>query len=203
MLDNSTARKSVAKIIDPFAKKLVSAGVSPDTVTVLGALLSSLVAFAFIPSGHFLLAALLFGFCSLSDLLDGTMARMTNTASKWGAFLDSTLDRIVDASLLIALMLYFQRSEPKQNLVLIALVVALVSSQTISYVRAKAESLGAQASVGIAERAERSLITWLGLVMAGLGLNVLPFAIYALAAVSVITVVQRFLYIRKQLIVQS
>ena len=200
MLDNAHARLALSRVVNPLAQKLISWRISADAVTIFGALFSSLSALLFVPRGHFLPAAILFGLCGLSDLLDGTMARMTGTVSVWGAFLDSTLDRVVDASLLFSIVLYFYSLDSDNLGVLSATIIALVSGQLISYVRARAEALGAQASVGVAERAERSLIIWLALVITGLGLNVLPLAMYVLATLSVFTVLQRTLYIKAQLV---
>ena len=199
MLDNANARAFWARIINPIAGSLIKLKVTPDTVTVLGAGLSVLTAFIFIPTGHLLAGAIILGICSLSDLLDGTMARQLGTASKWGAFLDSTLDRVVDASLLIAIALYFSHHHPVNNLLIAATIIALTAGQLISYIRARAEALGVEAKVGIAERAERTLIIWGALIFTGLGFNVLPAAIYLLALICIVTVVQRVIHVRKQL----
>jgi len=199
VLDNASARAFWARIIDPIADLLIKLKVTPDAVTILGAGLSVLTAFIFIPSGHLLSGAIILGIWSLSDLLDGTMARRLGTSSKWGAFLDSTLDRVVDASLLIAIALYFHRQHQRNDLVIVATVIALAAGQIISYIRARAEALGVDAKVGIAERAERMLIIWGSLIVTGLGFNILPMAIYLLAVISGVTVVQRVLHVRKQL----
>lgn len=203
MLDNAQARTALSRVIEPIARRLISWHISPDSVTFFGAVLSSLSVLLFIPDGKFWTAAILFGICGLSDLLDGTMARMTGSASKWGAFLDSTLDRIVDASVIVAIALYLHSNQPVNQLALIATFVALVSGQLISYVRARAEALGAKATVGVAERAERSLIIWLALVISGFGMNVISVAMYLLATLSVITVCQRIVHIRKQLVTKQ
>ena len=168
-------------------------------MTVFGALLSITVIFIFIPTGQLLVAAVLYGLCGLSDLLDGTMARITSTTSSWGAFLDSTLDRLVDASLLIALIIYFNRQDSTHTVEMVACFVSLVSGQAISYIRARAEALGVSASVGIAERAERSLIIWLALLVTGLGVDILKASTLVLAVISVVTVFQRVIHVRAQL----
>jgi CDP-diacylglycerol--glycerol-3-phosphate 3-phosphatidyltransferase len=154
--------------------------------------------------GKFLIGALLFGLFSLIDLLDGTMARMLGTAGPWGAFLDSTLDRVSDSAVICALIYFYVNSEVSQrNVVVIAGIVSLVMSLLTSYARAKAESLDAQCTVGIAERAERNLIIWIALLVSGLVTDVMPYAFVLLAVVSTITVIQRMLFVRKQLVQQS
>jgi len=204
VLDNANARRSVARIIDPVAKLLLRLKVTPDGITWFGCGATVVVSFAFLAQGKFLIGALLFGFFSLIDLLDGTMARMLGTAGPWGAFLDSTLDRVSDSAVICALIYFYVNSEVSQrNVVVIAGIVSLVMSLLTSYARAKAESLDAQCTVGIAERAERNLIIWIALLVSGLVTDVMPYAFVLLAVVSTITVIQRMLFVRKQLVLQS
>jgi CDP-diacylglycerol--glycerol-3-phosphate 3-phosphatidyltransferase len=204
VLDNANARRSVARIIDPVAKLLLRLKVTPDGITWFGCGATVVISFAFLAQGKFLIGALLFGLFSLIDLLDGTMARMLGTAGPWGAFLDSTLDRVSDSAVICALIYFYVNSEVSQrNVVLIAGIVSLVMSLLTSYARAKAESLDAQCTVGIAERAERNLIIWIALLVSGLVTDVMPYAFVLLAVVSTITVIQRMLFVRKQLVQQS
>ena len=204
MLDNANARRSVARIIDPVAKLLLRLKVTPDGITWFGCGATVVISFAFLAQGKFLIGAILFGLFSLIDLLDGTMARMLGTAGPWGAFLDSTLDRVSDSAVICALIYFYVNSEVSQrNVVVIAGIVSLVMSLLTSYARAKAESLDAQCTVGIAERAERNLIIWIALLVSGLVTDVMPYAFVLLAAVSTITVIQRMLFVRKQLVLQS
>jgi len=204
VLDNANARRSVARIIDPVAKLLLRLKVTPDGITWFGCGATVIISFAFLAQGKFLIGALLFGFFSLIDLLDGTMARMLGTAGPWGAFLDSTLDRVSDSAVICALIYFYVNSEVSQrNVVVIAGIVSLVMSLLTSYARAKAESLDAQCTVGIAERAERNLIIWIALLVSDLVTDVMPYAFVLLAVVSTITVIQRMLYVRKQLVLQS
>jgi CDP-diacylglycerol--glycerol-3-phosphate 3-phosphatidyltransferase len=204
VLDNANARRSVARIIDPVAKLLLQLKVTPDGITWFGCGATVVISFAFLAQGKFLIGALLFGFFSLIDLLDGTMARMLGTAGPWGAFLDSTLDRVSDSAVICALIYFYVNSEVSQrNVVVIAGIVSLVMSLLTSYARAKAESLDAQCTVGIAERAERNLIIWIALLVSGLVTDVMPYAFVLLAVVSTITVIQRMLFVRKQLVLQS
>ena len=173
--------------------------ITADAVTSVAALATILVAMYFVPKGQFLTASLLIGLLSLGDLLDGTIARLSNTASKWGAFLDSTLDRVVDASVLISIAVYFYRSSENSQ-VLMATSTALVMGQMTSYIRARAESLGTSCKVGLAERAERTFLVWISLLLSGLGVDCLDPAMYLLAAITTFTVGQRILHVRKQLL---
>jgi CDP-diacylglycerol--glycerol-3-phosphate 3-phosphatidyltransferase len=154
--------------------------------------------------GKFLIGAILFGAFSLIDLIDGTMARMLGTAGDWGAFLDSTLDRISDSAVICALIYFYVNSATgSSQLAVVAGIVSLVMSLMTSYARAKAESLAAKCTVGIAERAERNLIIWVALLISGLFVDVIPYALVLLASVSTITVLQRILFVRKQLVLKA
>lgn len=199
MLDNASARQVLSGIVTPVAKCLIRLRVSADAVTVFGAIATIACAVVFVPSGHFLIASLTIGLLSLSDLLDGTMARLTKSDSRWGAFLDSTLDRVVDAAVLISISAYFLSAMGKDDKALAATAVALVMGQMTSYIRAKAESLDVQCKVGLAERAERTLIVWIALLVSGLGWFCLSGAMYLLALITTLTVIQRVAHVRKQL----
>jgi CDP-diacylglycerol--glycerol-3-phosphate 3-phosphatidyltransferase len=109
VLDNANARRSVARFIDPMARSLLRLKVTPDGISWFGCGATILISATFLAQGRFLLGSILFGAFSLLDLLDGTMARMLGTSGPWGAFLDSTLDRISDSAVIIALI-YFEIS---------------------------------------------------------------------------------------------
>jgi phosphatidylglycerophosphate synthase len=132
------------------------------------------------------------------------MARMLGTAGPWGAFLDSTLDRISDAAVICALIYFYVNTEGSNSqFAVIAGIVALVMSLMTSYARAKAESLNAKCTVGIAERAERNILIWVSLLISALFSDVMPYALALLAVLSTITVIQRILFVRKQLVLQA
>lgn len=198
MLDNAKARSVLAGTIDPLARGLLKIGFTADAVTWLGAWAVVAVAAFVIAPGNFVLGAVLYGLLGLSDLLDGTMARISGTTGPWGAFLDSTLDRVVDAAMLIAIASYFV-THPSHAWVVPVTLIALAAGQLTSYIRARAEAVGADCRVGLAERAERSLILWFALLLSGLHNDVLPYALAVLALVSTITVIQRMLHVKKQL----
>ena len=203
MLDNANARRSVARFIDPVASTLLRLKVTPDGITWFGCGATVVISVVFLAQGKFLIGAILFGAFSLIDLVDGTMARMLGTAGPWGAFLDSTLDRISDSAVICALIYFYVNTvTDNSQLAVVAGVVSLVMSLMTSYARAKAESLDAKCTVGIAERAERNLIIWLALLISGLFADVMPYALVLLAVASTITVVQRILFVRKQLVLK-
>ncbi|WP_435741566.1 phosphatidylinositol phosphate synthase [Nocardioides sp. SYSU DS0663] len=187
------------RLLDPVARLLLRLGVSPDAVTLVGTVGVSVGALVFFPQGELLIGVLVITAFVFSDLVDGHMARLTGRSSKFGAFLDSTLDRIGDGAIFAGLALYFA-GEGDSTLYLSLSLVCLVMGAVTSYARARAEGLGFSAKVGIAERADR-LVTIL--VMTGLGaifdLPVLMHvALWALAIASTVTVVQRIWVVRQQ-----
>ena len=201
MLDNANARRSVARFIDPMARSLLRLKVTPDGISWFGCGATILISATFLAQGRFLLGSILFGAFSLLDLLDGTMARMLGTSGPWGAFLDSTLDRISDSAVIIALIyFYLHANVVNAELAVVAGIISLLASLLTSYARAKAESLDAKCTVGIAERAERNIIIWVALLISGLATDVTPYALALLAVLSSITVVQRIIFVRKQLV---
>jgi len=192
-------REFWTKVISPVARLLLRLGVSPDAVTLVGTLGVAFGALWFFPRGQLLAGVLVITAFVFSDLLDGTMARMTGSSSKWGAFLDSTLDRLGDAAIFGGLVMYYVGPGDDDRLAALALYCLVMGSVT-SYARARAESLGMEAKGGIAERADRLVAI---LVMTGLAgifdLPVLiPITLGVLALASTVTVVQRMLLVRDQ-----
>ncbi|MBD8869785.1 phosphatidylinositol phosphate synthase [Nocardioides donggukensis] len=187
------------KVISPVAHLLIRLGVSADAVTVVGTLGVSAGALIFFPQGMLLTGVLVITAFVFSDLVDGHMARLTGKTNKFGAFLDSTLDRIGDGAIFAGLALYFA-GPGDSDLYLVLTLVCLVMGGVTSYARSKAEGLGFTAKVGIAERADRLVAI---LVMTGLGaLLGLPvlmhLTLWALALASTVTVVQRVWVVRQQ-----
>ena len=198
MLNNPAARKVAAVVIDPPAKLLVKLKVSPDAVTLTGTIGGSLSMLILIPQGQFIWAFVLGVFFGISDLLDGTMARMTGTSGPWGNFLDATLDRITDGAVFAALILWGVTQG--DYWIIGGGLLALVSGQVVSYAKARAEAVGASANVGIAERAERLIAVGIAVLLSGVGVPyVLPIALWLIGIAGVITVVQRMVVVRRQL----
>jgi phosphatidylglycerophosphate synthase len=194
---NRYARAFFTRVLTPTARFLLRIGVGPDMVTLLGTLGVVACAVAFFPRGSFLVGTLAVTAFIFSDLLDGTMARMSGRTSKWGGFLDATLDRFGDAAIFGSLAYYFAVND-KLGLFL-ACMICLISGSVTSYARAKAESLGFKCDIGYVERGERLVGSLVATGLDGLGVPfVQAIALWALAAGSTCTVVQRMLYVRKQ-----
>jgi len=184
-------RAPVDKAVKPLGNLLRKTGLTPDHLTVLGLLVGIGAAVA-IGSGRLLLGALLVVLAALPDLLDGALAKASNTSSQRGAFFDSTIDRITDALLLGGIAWYFASTE-SPHMALLPYAVAAVSS-LISYQRAKAESLGIDAKGGLMERAERIIALLIGLVFPVLLIPIL----WIMLALTSITAIQRFVKVWKQ-----
>jgi CDP-diacylglycerol--glycerol-3-phosphate 3-phosphatidyltransferase len=198
MLNNPRARAAAAGVINVPARGLVRLGVSPDAVTVLGTLGVVVAAAGFLARGSWwgaFVVGLLFAPC---DLIDGAMARMTGRAGPWGAYLDSTLDRVADGAIFGALAYWFASQGDLSGVT--GAVLALVASLIVSYARARAESVGADASGGIAERAERILVVAVALLVAAFGYpHALWWAVWIVAVFAWVTVLQRIWGVRGQL----
>lgn len=187
------------KLLTPIARFLLGIGVGPDLVTLVGTIGVVAGALVFFPRGELLVGVLVITAFVFSDLLDGTMARMSGSPSKWGAFLDSTLDRFGDAAIFGGLVLYYAGPGDSDPLAALALYCLVMGSIT-SYARARAESLGMEARGGIAERADRLVAI---LVMTGLSAIfdvpvLIPITLGVLAVASTVTVLQRILGVRAQ-----
>jgi len=198
------------KVISPIARLLLRLGVSADAVTFVGTIGVCVGALAFFPRGHLLGGVLFITAFVFSDLIDGHMSRMSGTSSKFGAFLDSTLDRVGDAAIFGGLALYFAGPGDDRLYLWLSLICLAMGSVT-SYARSRAESLGYQAKVGIAERADRLVSI---LVMTGLGGIALDagwdwgiwlprVTLWALAIASTVTVGQRIWVVRQQALAEG
>jgi CDP-diacylglycerol--glycerol-3-phosphate 3-phosphatidyltransferase len=150
----------------------------------------------FYPRGDFFLGTAVISFFALSDLFDGTMARISKSgASKWGSFLDSTIDRVTDSAILLGVSIYLINNDDQLSLVVIA---TLVTGMLVPYIRAKAESFGVECSGGIAERTERLIMAMSAIALDGLGVPyVLAGGMWLLAVLGAVTVGQRMLIVRK------
>ena len=191
-------RGLAATLLAPIARFLIKAGVSPDLVTILGTLGVAVGALVCFPQGWLWQGVLIVTIFVVSDMVDGQMAKITNSASRWGAFLDSTSDRLGDAAVFGGILLYFVYVRDSALWAGIALA-GLVFGQWTSYVKARAESLGFTCSGGLAARADRLVIILAGTLLAGLGIPyVLEVAVSLLALASMITVLQRIAQVRKQ-----
>lgn len=190
-------RGPITALISPMAKFLLRIGVTPNAITALGAIGASVTAIHFFSRGDFLIGTVAVTLFVLSDLFDGTMARLSDTGSTpWGALIDSTLDRITDAAIFIGILFFAYKSD---DLITSHLsIYCLVTGGLIPYIRAKAESLGISCTVGVAERTERLILSLVGTGLYGLGFDIaLVAALVVIAILSTITVAQRLLVVSR------
>lgn len=193
------ARGTAARVFGPVAEVLRRLGVTPNMVTLIGTAGVCLSALILYPLDQLFWGTVVITVFIFSDLLDGLLARSTGSASALGGFLDSTLDRLQDGSIFLGLLIwaFTVGDEPGIG---VAAGACLVLGHLVSYVRAKAESLGFTADVGLAERTERLVVTLVFTGFTGLGLptTVLLVVLCVLAAASAATVLQRILAVRSQ-----
>ena len=185
-----TLRAPVTRLITPICSGLLRLGISANVITAMGALGTIISALFALTNGRLFLGTLLIVFFVLFDLLDGTIARLSQKGtSPWGALLDSTLDRLSDAIILGSVAWYLIEIDDRlAPLVLIAAVLGFL----ISYIKARSESLGIACDGGFAERTERLIIVLVTTGFAGLGVPyVLAIGFWVLTLASLLTVIQR------------
>ena len=196
MIDLAEFRKIAARrITEPLKTTLIKSRLKPNTLTWL-ALAISIIAAGTIATNHLLIGGFLVLLSGLFDILDGALARLTNQATRFGALLDSTFDRISDAVLLLGLLVLYLMSGGTTEMVLIFL--ALISSFLTSYVRARAEGLGINCPVGLFTRAERVIILALGLLLNPLYEFSIFIALLIVVVLGFVTVGQRLIYVWQQ-----
>ena len=190
---NIHARAAVSRGLEPLGRRLAGAGITPDSITIVGTVgvvASSVIFFA---RGSFFIGTWLITLFVLLDIVDGAVARAGGTGSLFGAVLDSSCDRIADAAVFAAIVWFYARHG--QRWMVLAALLCLIMGSLTSYIRARAEAAGLNATVGIAERAERLIIVLVGTGLTGLpGVHVryvLAVALWLLVAASTITVYQR------------
>ena len=189
-------RKPVSRVVDPVAVFLLRIGVTPNGMTFFGSLGTSAMALWLWPQGEYFWGTMGVIAFIFSDLLDGTMARISKKSSQWGAFFDSTIDRVVDVALIGALLLSLLKTDDRLALVAFA---ALIGGFLVSYVKARAQALSLECDGGFAERAERVIILLTAVGFAGLGVPyILAIGIWILAISSLATFVFRVYQVWKQ-----
>ena len=163
-------KPAVTRVITPVAAFALRRGITPNAVTWVGAIGVVVCALYFYPRGDFFIGTVAICILALSDLFDGTMARLSSAgSSKWGEFLDSTIDRITDSSILLGVSIYLIN---RDDLLAYVVLVTLVTGLLVPYIRAKAESFGIPCSGGIAERTERLIISLAAIGFDGLGTSI-------------------------------
>jgi CDP-diacylglycerol---glycerol-3-phosphate 3-phosphatidyltransferase len=188
---NIFARASVSRVTDPVRALLVRAGLSPNAMTVIGTIGTVVSALVFFPLGWAFTASALVTVFVLFDLLDGAMARTAGKVTRYGTVLDASCDRIADG-VLFGAMAWWALVVIGDKITGAAALVCLVAAQVTSYVKARAEASGLDASGGLVERAERFIIALVGTGIQGLGVpHAARYALSLLAVLAVITVGQR------------
>jgi CDP-diacylglycerol--glycerol-3-phosphate 3-phosphatidyltransferase len=191
--DNGRATASAARR-DAYRSRLIESRLTPNAISLTGFALNVLAA-VLVWQTEFFWGGVAFIVGSIMDTLDGAYSRMSNKGTAFGAFLDSTLDRIEEGIVLTAVAVYF--AEQQNELAVAAVVIAVLASLVVSYTRARAEALGVECKVGLATRAVRVVIMSAGLVFAAL--RFLEPTVYVLAGLSSFTVAQRIFHVRRQL----
>jgi phosphatidylinositol phosphate synthase len=194
----SKARPQIAKILDPLGQRLARTNLSPDVVTVVGTIGVSAMALVFFPRGVFFWGTLAITLFVFSDLLDGLIARHRGVSSTWGAFLDSTMDRVADSAIFGSIALWYAGRGDSLPLVGAA-IYCLAAGSLISYIKARAEAIGFDCNVGFAERGERLLIVLVAAGFSGIGVPyILPAALWFLCFATTFTVFQRLVHVYRQ-----
>jgi CDP-diacylglycerol--glycerol-3-phosphate 3-phosphatidyltransferase/CDP-diacylglycerol--inositol 3-phosphatidyltransferase len=191
-------------LLAPFVNLFIKLGISPDVITLVGTVGVSTAALVFFPQGLLWQGVLVVTAFVFSDLIDGAMARKIGRTDDFGAFLDSTLDRIADAALFGAMALFFAW-QTEDRLYLVLSLVCLVMGSVTSYARSKGEQLGYNAKTGLAERPDRLVGLLVPTFFGDLfGLPIIyEIALWLIAALSTITVVQRVLLVRRQALARA
>jgi CDP-diacylglycerol--glycerol-3-phosphate 3-phosphatidyltransferase len=194
---NIFVRASVSRLTDPVGAWLVRRGLTPNSVTVIGATGTVTAALWFFPRGQLLAGSLVVTAFLLFDLLDGSMARTAGRVTRFGTVLDASCDRISDGVLFASVAWWCLTSlDPTDagRMTGAAALICLVCAQVISYVKARAEASGLSADGGLVERAERFIIALVGTGLHGFGVPyAVPVALWLLAGLSLVTVGQRLL----------
>jgi CDP-diacylglycerol--glycerol-3-phosphate 3-phosphatidyltransferase len=177
------ARKWMRWLLEPLARLINRTGISPNLLTVIGFVLTVGVAYV-LATGHLQIGGVLLAVAGLFDALDGTLARLAGRRSRFGAFLDSTVDRFSEAVIFMGLLVHYTQHGGRQESFLI--YATLVGSLMVSYVRARAESLSIECKRGILTRFERAVVLVVGLI-----LNQMLIALWIMAVLSNFTALQR------------
>jgi CDP-diacylglycerol---glycerol-3-phosphate 3-phosphatidyltransferase len=187
------------RLFTPVARGLLAIHVGPDVVTWVGTIGVTTAAFVFYPRGDFLVGTLVILLFVFSDTVDGTMARLSGRSSRWGAFLDSSLDRVGDAAVFTALLWWFVGQGHRAWLAAVT-AVCLIGGVVVSYVKARAEGLGMTCDVGVAGRSERLVVALTATGLTGIFHQewIQAGGLCVLAAATVVTVGQRMVHVHRQ-----
>ena len=190
-------RPGLGRLLTPAGQALARTPLTPNMLTVIGTVGMTAGALSLFPTGHLFAGTMVCTGFVLTDMLDGTLARITGSTGKFGAFLDSTMDRVADSAVFAGIAIWLATGGHDRLLAAVALY-CLVMGGMVSYAKARAEGLGLRGDVGIAERTERLLIGLVAIGLAGLGVPyVLSIGLWVLAVLSTITFGQRVYAVRE------
>lgn len=193
------SKAAYLRVIEPVADFLVRRRVSPNTITTIGTACSLAGAVVY-AMGHIRTAGFIIGATAVFDVLDGTVARRTGTSTVFGAFYDSTLDRVADGSVMAGLAVFYASSPVYHNLYMVVIsLVGIIGTFLVSYTRARAEALGIDAKVGLMQRPERVVLLSAPQAFFGLALDgwVLSAIVILLTVTACMTAVQRVYFVYK------
>src|SRR6266704_3846749 len=190
-------RPALARLLEPVASALARTPIAPNGITITGTVGASAGALALFPTGHLFAGTMVCWFFVMADMLDGALARVKGTTGVFGAFLDSTMDRVADAAVFGGIAAWFVLGGHSRLMAGVA-VFCLVAGALVSYTKARAEGLGLRCDVGLAERTDRLVIGLVATGLAGLGVPyVLAGGLWLLALLSTVTLAQRVLAVRQ------
>lgn len=190
-------RKSAYYLTEPAVRLLARTHITPTTLTWLGFSIT-LGAAALIATGHLFIAGFVVIVAGFFDMLDGALARHTNQVTRFGAVLDSVLDRLSDAVPLLGILVFYLFFRDQSTVEILLVCLALIGSPLVSYIRARAEALGLECQVGLFTRAERVIVLAVGLLLSQFVDYALIIALAVIAVFSFITAGQRLIYVRQQ-----
>ncbi|HYS33950.1 MAG TPA: CDP-alcohol phosphatidyltransferase family protein [Streptosporangiaceae bacterium] len=190
-------KPGLAQVLMPVGRALARTPLTPNMLTVTGAVGMTAGALILFPAGHLFAGTMVCTGFVFTDMLDGTLARITGSTGTFGAFLDSTMDRIADSAVFVGIAIWLATGGHDRLLAAVALF-CLVAGGLVSYAKARAEGLGLRCDVGIAERTERLIIGLVAIGLAGLGVPyVLSIGLWILAVLSAVTFGQRVYAVRR------
>jgi CDP-diacylglycerol---glycerol-3-phosphate 3-phosphatidyltransferase len=190
-------RPGLAQLLTPVGRALARTPLTPNMLTIIGTVGMTAGALSLFPTGHLFAGTMVCTGFVVMDMLDGTLARIRGSAGVFGAFLDSTMDRIADSAVFAGIAIWLATGGHDRLSAAVALF-CLITGGLVSYAKARAEGLGLRCDVGIAERTERLLIGLVSIGLAGLGVPyILPVGLWILAVLSAFTFGQRVYAVRK------
>ncbi len=197
--------RGAMRIINAMVRGLASAGIPPNVLTTIGVLINLACGILF-GFGEFFWAGIVLIVANLFDMLDGNVARLTGRVTRYGGFLDSTLDRLSDMGAFLGIMIFYSRMTPEHSVMNVALGgIGMVASVLVSYTTARSEGLGVKANVGFLQRPERVVLLIIGALStwswssSHFLANRMPQVLWVLAVGSMWTLIQRMIFIRREL----